>query len=273
MSAVNPIAVRGVSAVQVEIAAEAYARRKEVLDTAGFAPKAITCADTRQEVADALAAVNRLLKEVESGRKEVKAPVLDLGRKIDATAEEFTAPLAVAQRALQTVLTKDAEEQARIAREAEARRQAELRRQQEEERKRQAELDRQAREAEQARLNAEREAREAQNAEARAAAQEVARKASEEAAALAAQREKQAEAARLQQAELIRQPVAPAKASGTTVRTSWTFDVVDIHALYKACPDLVELAVKRSEVLALIRTGTREIPGLVIRQETTVNAR
>lgn len=53
----------------------------------------------------------------------------------------------------------------------------------------------------------------------------------------------------------------------------WTFDVVDIHTLYKACPDLVELAVKRSEVLALIRTGTREIPGLVIRQETVANAR
>lgn len=273
MSVINPIAVHGVSSVQVEIAAEAYARRKEVLDTAGFAPKAITCADTRQEVADALAAVNRLLKEVESGRKEVKAPVLDLGRKIDATAEEFTAPLAVAQRALQTVLTKDAEEQARIAREAEAKRQEELRRQQEEERKRQAELDRQAREAEQARLAAERAAREAQNAEVRAKAQQEAAEASKVSAALAAQREKEAAEAKLQQAELMRVPVAPAKATGTTVRTSWTFDVVDIHALYKARPDLVELTVKRADVLALIRAGTREIPGLNIRQETVANAR
>ena len=273
MSTTNPIAVRGVSAVQVEIAADAYARRKAVIEAADFAPKAITCQDTRQEVADALAGVNRLLKEVESGRKEVKAPVLDVGRKIDTTAEEFSAPLAVAQKALQSVLTKDAEEQARIAREAEAKRQAELRRQQEEERARQAELDRQAREAEQARLAAERAAREAQNAEARAAAQEAARKASEESAALAAQKEKEAAAAKLEQAELMRVPVAPVKAAGTTVRTPWTFDVSDIHALYRACPELVKLEVNRSEVLALIRTGTREIPGLVIRQETTVNAR
>lgn len=273
MTTANPIAVRGVSSVQVEIAAEAYARRKEVLDTAGFAPKAITCADTRQEVAEALAAVNRLLKEVESGRKEVKAPVLDLGRRIDATAEEFTAPLAVAQKALQTVLTKDAEEQARIAREAEAKRQAELKRQQEEAAAKQAELDRQAREAEAAKAEADRKAREATDAESRAKAQQEAKEAADKAATLAAQKEKEAAEAKLEQAELLRQPVAPAKPTGVSVRTPWTFDVVDIHALYNACPDLVELTVRRSEVLALIRTGTREIPGLNIRQETVANAR
>ena len=273
MSTANPIAVRGVSAVQVEIAAEAYSRRAETLDTVKFAPKSITCADTRQEVANALAGVNRLLKEVESGRKEVKAPVLEVGRKIDATAEEFSAPLAVAQKALQAILTKDAEEQARIAREAEANRQAELRRQQEEERARQAELDRQAREVEQAKLAAERAAREAQNAEARAKAQEAARKAAEESSALAAQKEKEAAAAKLEQAELMRVSVAPARATGTTTRTAWTFDVLDVHALYMARPELVQLSVRRSEVLDLIRSGTREIPGLNIRHETTVNAR
>lgn len=273
MTTSNPIAVRGVSSVQVEIAAEAYARRKEVLDTAGFAPKAITCADTRQEVADALAAVNRLLKEVESGRKEVKAPVLDLGRKIDATAEEFTAPLAVAQRALQTVLTKDAEEQARIARESEEQRQAELKRQQDEADAKQAELDRQARQAEQVKAEAERKAREATDTESRAKAQQEAKEASDKVSAVDAQKEKEAAQAKLQQAELIRQPVAPAKASGTTVRTSWTFDVVDVHELLKARPELVELTVRRADVLALIRTGIREIPGLNIRQETVANAR
>ena len=273
MSTANPIAVHGVSSVQVEIAADAYAHRKAVIEAADFAPKTITCGDTRQEVATALADINRILKEVEKGRTEVKAPVLALGRKIDSAAEEFSAPLAAAQKRLQTVLTEDAKEQARIAREAEEKRQAELKRQQEEAAAKQRELDRQAREAEAARLEAERAAREAQNAEARAKAQEAARKAAEESAALAAQKEKEAATANLQQAELMRVPVAPAKAAGTTVRTPWTFDVVDIHAVYKANPDLIELTVKRSDVLALIRTGTREIPGLVIRQETTVNAR
>jgi hypothetical protein len=51
------------------------------------------------------------------------------------------------------------------------------------------------------------------------------------------------------------------------------FEVVDIKALHAACPDLVEMSVKRSDVLALIRSGTREIPGLRIFQETKVNIR
>lgn len=54
---------------------------------------------------------------------------------------------------------------------------------------------------------------------------------------------------------------------------AWTFEVTDIKALHAACPDLVELSVKRSDVLALIRTGTREIPGLRIFKETRVNIR
>ena len=50
-------------------------------------------------------------------------------------------------------------------------------------------------------------------------------------------------------------------------------DVTDIKALYGANPDLVELSVKRSDVLALIRGGTREIPGLRIYQDTRVTVR
>lgn len=273
MSTANPIAVKGVSSVQVEIAADAYARRKSVIEAADFAPKTITCADTRQEVATALADVNRILKEVEKGRTEVKAPVLALGRKIDSAAEEFSAPLAAAQKRLQTVLTEDAKEQARIACEAEEKRQTELKRQQEEAAAKQAELDKQAREAEAAKADADRKAREATDPESRAKAQDEAKEAADKASAVEAEKQKEAEAANLQQAELMRVPVAPAKAAGTTVRTPWTFDVVDIHEVYKANPDLVELTVKRADVLALIRTGTREIPGLVIRQETTANAR
>lgn len=274
MSATNPIAVRGVSSVQVEIAADAYARRKTIIEAADFAPKVITCPDTRQEVATALADVNRLLKEVEKGRTEVKAPVLAVGRTIDATAEEFSAPLAVAQKRLQTILTEDAKEQARIAREAEEKRQAELRRQQTEAAAKQAEIDRQAREAEQARLAAERAEREAKTADARAAAQEAARKAAEESSALAAQKEKEAEAARLQQAELLRapSPAAP-KAAGTAVSNPWVFDVTDIKALHAARPELVDLVVRRNDIITRIRQGEREIPGLRIYQDTKVVVR
>jgi hypothetical protein len=56
-------------------------------------------------------------------------------------------------------------------------------------------------------------------------------------------------------------------------KSAWSYTVTDIRKLHAACPDLVELSVKRSDVLALIRSGTREIPGLRIFRETKVNIR
>ena len=50
-------------------------------------------------------------------------------------------------------------------------------------------------------------------------------------------------------------------------------DVVDAMALAKAHPDLVTITPKRADILALIRAGTREIPGLTIRKEVKVGVR
>lgn len=274
MSTTNPIAVRGVAEVKVDIIQDAYATRASVIDTAQFCPPAVTDSDTRQEVVDALREVNRLLKQVEEGRKAAKAPALELGRRIDHAAEEFSAPLAVEQKRLNETLTAYEVEQQRIAREAEAKRQAELARQQEEERKKREQIERQAREAEIARLAAERAERDAKTAEDRAKAQEASRKAMEEAAALAAQKEKEAEAARLQQAELLRapSPTAP-KAAGTAVSQPWVFEVTDIKALHAARPELVDLVVRRNDIITRIRQGERDIPGLRIYQDTRVTVR
>ena len=172
------------------------------------------------------------------------------------------------------LLTAYETQQRRIAAEAEAKRQAEIRRQEAEARAAQAEIERKAREAEVARQAAERAAREATNAEARAKAQEEARKAQEAQQQAAAEKVKQEEAAKLQQAETLRAPAPTVtRPSGVSASTPWTFEVVDIKALLAANPNLVELSVKRSEVLALIRSGTREIPGLRIYQETRVTVR
>lgn len=274
MNAHNPIAVRGVSAVAVEIQSDAYTRRSEIIDAAQFCPPAVTDADTQAEVTNAVREIKRLLKEVEDGRKTVKAPVLDIGRKIDGAAEEFCQPLIVEEKRLTALLTTYQVEQQRLAREAEAKRQAELARQQEEERKKREEIERQAREAEIARLAAERAEREAKTAEDRAKAQEASRKAMEEAAALAAQKEKEAEAARLQQAEFLRapSPAAP-KAAGTAVSQPWVFEVLDIKALHAARPELVDLVVRRNDITTRIRQGERDIPGLRIYQDTRVTVR
>jgi hypothetical protein len=153
-------------------------------------------------------------------------------------------------------------------------RQAEIARQRKEAREAQERIQREAREAEMAQLAAERAAREATNAEARAKAQEEARRAAAAFVAMEAEKVKQEEATRLQRAELLRQPAAVVtRAAGASVQTPWTFEVVDIRELLAANPDLVELSVKRSDVLALIRGGTREIKGLRIFQETKVNVR
>jgi len=242
----NPIAVRGVSAVAVEIQSDAYTRRSEIIEIAQFCPPAVTDADTQAEVTNAVRDIRRLLKEVEDGRKTVKAPVLDIGRKIDGAAAEFIAPLEAEAARLTKLLTVYEVEQQRIAREAEEKRQAELARQQEEERKRQAEIDRQAREAEIARLAAERREREATDAEARARAQEATKKAMDEIAALAAKKEKEAASAKLEQAELMRACAPTAqKAAGTAVSQPWVFEVTDIKALHAARPELVDLVLAR----------------------------
>jgi len=274
VSAANPIAVRGVAEVKVEIQQDAYSTRATVISASKFAPDAITGPEENQWATDALRDVKRLLKQVEDGRKLAKAPALDLGRKIDAAAEEFCQPLIVEEKRLTGLLTSYQAEQQRIAREAEQKRQAELQRQQEEERKRQAEIDRQAREAEQARLAAERREREATDAEARARAQEAAKKAMDEIAALAAKKEKEAASAKLEQAELMRtpSPAAP-KAAGTAVANPWVFEVTDIKALHAARPELVDLVVRRNDIITRIRQGEREIPGLRIYQDTRVTVR
>jgi flagellar biosynthesis GTPase FlhF len=268
------ITVPGLAQATVTIDASAYKRRAEIIEAAEFCPKAVNDADTQGEVTNVLRDIARLLKETEDGRKLVKAPVLDLGKRIDAAAAEFVQTLEAQKARLNGMLVAYETEQRRIAMEAEVKRQAEIARQQKEAREAQEKIDREAREAEQARLKAERDAREATNAEARAKAQEEARKATEAQQQAAAAKAQQEEAAKLQQAEIFRAP-APAvtRAAGASVQTPWTYEVVDIKALYAACPDLVELSVKRSEVLALIRSGTREIPGLRIYQETRINVR
>jgi len=274
VSASNLITVPGLAQATVTIDASAYTRRAEIIEATNFCPAAVTDADTQAEVTNVLRDIARLLKETEDGRKLVKAPVLDLGKRIDAAAAEFVQTLEPHKTRLNGMLVAYETEQRRIAAEAERKRQEEIRKQEAEAREAQERIDREACEAEQARLAAERKAREATSAEARAKAQEEARKASEAQQQAAAQKAQQEEAARLQQAELLRTPTAVVtRAAGASVQTPWTFEVLNIRELLAAYPHIVELSVKRSEVLALIRGGTREIPGLRIYQETRINVR
>lgn len=257
--------------VVVEITPEAYADRTRAIAAASEVT-AVTTAVEQATAVTALRALKALAKQVETSRKEAKAPVLELGRRIDATAETFIRDITVDDARVTALLTAYEVEQQRIAAEAEKVRQAEVARLAEEERKKQAEIQRQIAEAEKQQSEA-REA--AQNAESREELAEAARKAE---AAKAELLKLGVTMQRSEDAVIVAQSVpvpvaAPPRPTGTTVRQPWTFEVTDIRALYNARPDLCDITPRRSVILAEIAQGLRQLPGLTIRQETKVGVR
>ena len=256
----------------VQIATDAYAKRDAAIQDASTV-RVVRDALTSQMAVDALRPIKELAKAVEKHRKEIKEPVLALGRLIDGTAKEFCVALEQEEARITKLLNTYQAEQDRIAREEEAKRQAEIRRLQDEERKRQEEAARKEREAKAAQEAAERAAREAVNAEERKVAMEQARLADEERRRLAAQAAQEAAIARQAEAKAMQPTQTPQRSEGASVQRPWAFDLIDVNALHKARPELVELTVKRSEILARIRAGEREIPGVKIYQETKVSVR
>jgi hypothetical protein len=254
---------------QIQITPEAE-RQKATIINAARAVVAVTDADSCDIAQSRLRSLASVRTAVESSRKQVKAPVIDLGKRIDGIAADFVAEVIAEEARLSGLVTEYAREQQRIKREAELaaeqerqrvereRHEAEMAAQREAariERERQA-AERAAHEAEIARLKAEaaqseegqRAAREAQEravaaqreAEARA---EAARRQAEADAAAARERE---EAARIAAAEAA----APAPAG---VKEEIDFDVVDILAFVAKFPQLCRIEPKRAEVLAALK--------------------
>jgi hypothetical protein len=274
--------------------------------------------------------VKSLLSSIEKARVKTKEPALELCRKIDKAAKDFSDDLKTEELRINTAIGNYQQEQLEIARRAEAQRQEELRRieqeridaaakaqreREEAERARQAELKRiadaqAAREAEAKRVQEEADrktleadlaakalASAAKNKEQREAA-ELARKQAEEQQRIAAvekenqrkilddleqanadararieaDRKAQEEAAaveRVRQEELTAQKmeavgpqVGTVKAVGQSVKEEFDFQVTDIWLLARAHPGLVRIEENRSEIMAVIKAGMREIKGL-----------
>lgn len=215
-----------------------------------------------------------IAKSAEDSRVAIKAPVLEITRKIDAAAAEFSEPLKAEINRINGLLTAYQVEQDRIAREEAAKREAEIARQRAEEAKRIAEAARLEREAREKQEAAERQAREATNAEARAVAEKARAVAQAERVALARKSEQEAAAAIQQETKtLTSAPLTAPRPAGLSTSALWTFEVTDLAALQAAEPNLVEVTVRKSSVQARIREGARQIPGLRIFQETKVNVR
>lgn len=246
------LAVAGINTVQVTVSPSAYQSRYAVL----FDARAVTAVDSEfaQDLAvGTLKDLKALLKLVEDSRKEVKAPVISLGRSIDQEATKFCEPLEAEANRLARLIASFQERQRLAAEAAERLRQAEL-----------ARIEQERRAAEEAARKAAAEAQATSTAEA-VEAERKARLAAEEAEEKAKQ-----EKAR---AFLAAAAVPVAKPKGLSITPTLRFEVTDVLALFTARPELVDLVPKPAAINAALRGGDREIPGLRVWEETRVGVR
>ena len=253
----NPLALLNVGSVEIAINPGAIETRDEAINTASLI---LNVRNQGQFAAgaDALKGLKIVSKAVEMSRTAAKGPVLDLGKRIDGAAKDFLTEVDAEIVRLTALLTSYEVEQRRIAAEAERQRQEEERRKQAEEAARIAEIRRQQEAAARAELLA--------NTERERAAAKAQRIAMESAAAI----ERAAAAER--QANLPVVIEAP-KVAGTVIREDWTFEVHDVIAFALAHPNLVEITVRRADVLKLIRGGCRQLAHARIYTETKVGVR
>lgn len=252
----------------------------------GLVKRARVLKVTSRETFDRGDGLNReirgFLKEVEAQRKKVKAPFLDMGKRIDAAAKEAIRPLKEATDALsaQIVAFQREEELRRL--ESERKAAEERRKREEEERAREREAARKREAAEAAAREEERKAREAAEAgdrqaaeEARVAADEARLKAEKEAesqARASIKREAEQRAAESKRLAAI-PPPAPVKSASVTVRKRKVF----------RCPDPLMLPRRLTSegvtyplwipdmklVEELVRRGI-EIPGAFLEEVESV---
>lgn len=236
MSAVT-LTLSGLQHAQLELAQGSFERKADILATTRAVTSVVDAMDAEM-AADALRLVSAICKEVEAGRVEVGKPVLELTRKINALAKEFTQDLSDEKVRLERILGEYQAAERRLA--DEARRVA------------QAEADRLAREAQRAAYASEAATNQAE---------------AERTQQVAAQAETKAIEARVAAAE-----IAPTKPEGVAVRTNWKFEVVDINALFKARPDLCVIEANNAGIRAQI-PHNQSIPGLRIWQEAKASVR
>jgi hypothetical protein len=184
------------------------------------------------------------LKRLEADRKAVKAPVLELGRKIDTLADDLAAPVKTEMNRVGALVAKfQTAEAARVEaerRDREAKERAAM--------QAKFEADRLAREAE-AKLTNEADLQKAIEAEAEAKRKEAAMYATLTAP----------------------QPVA-VKAAGSATKAVLRYEVTDIKAAYAAAPHLFSVEIKPSAVTSTCNKDS-VIPGMRFWEELTTSFR
>jgi hypothetical protein len=217
--------------------------------------QSITCPADERVATIAGVSLKKILNAAEASRKDVKAPVLDVGKRIDGLAAEYVAPITAALARLGALLARWQEaERQRVAAE---------------ERARQAEIQR----LEAERLAAEAEARRLQEAALESEAAGFAPATTEAVLEAAVQADTAALTARAQSDIAISAPLpAPQRTAGSVARMETIVEVFDVHALYAARPELVKLEPKVG-ALKSIWTPGMEIPGCKIYQQPVASFR
>ena len=199
------------------ICQEAETSKRELLASSALVAT-VTNNDESADAAHVMRSLAQMRIMVDKGRKDVKEPVLRIGKLIDASAKTFLLEIEEEEARLRKLIGDHANEVARIAAiKAEEERKA-------------FELARAAREA-------------------AVAAQDAAEASGRIADVIAA---KQAEQARQEtlgaRMEASSELAATKVADG--VRFAWDFEVVDMEAVLNGLRDYVEITVKRSPILA-----------------------
>jgi hypothetical protein len=199
------------------ICQEAETSKRELLASSALVAT-VTNNDESADAAHVMRSLAQMRIMVDKGRKDVKEPVLRIGKLIDASAKTFLLEIEAEESRLRKLIGDHANEVARIAAiKAEEERKA-------------FELARAAREA-------------------AVAAQDAAEASGKISDVIAA---KQAEQARQEtlgaRMEASSELAATKIADG--VRFAWDFEVVDMEAVLNGLRDYVEITVKRSPILA-----------------------
>jgi hypothetical protein len=240
------IVVNGLQAPVIGLDTQALKTREEALARANTVLSVNDAAEQRIAV-EAMTALKSLSKRMESSREIVKKPVLEIGRKIDNLAKDFTIPIDDELKRLSFLVSKF--QKAEMDRVVELKRQEEIKRRQvyEEEEKLKAILQGQADKAKTPSAKLE-----------------------------ALQKMEQAEAATaLAVQESLKKEIetSAARVAGMIVKKSWKFEVLDVKALFAAQPLACTIEPNNAVIRGLIAGGLRECPGLRIYEDVNSNVR
>jgi hypothetical protein len=239
------IAVTGVDDVQIAIEPEVKERSHALLVEAGEILSVANNFD-QETAAEVLARLQEMARGVERARKAVKDPVLEVGRRIDAIASEFSGPLAA-----------EADRIGRLIGSYRTSLQAEIAKREREEREKRQQLIEEAN-REKARLDEQ---------AANAATEEERRAAEEKANDLV--RQTNAALVESKQAEVN----ARLRPVGIVERGSWKYEVEDIGKLFESRPDLCLIEPNGAAIRGAIKGGLRQCPGLRIFKDSKVTTR